>query len=405
MTQSGGTLPYEKVYLHTDGRRVPALVALSQLSADPVLGIVIVLDISDLKATQDALMERTQAAERAEAAKAMFLSSVSHELRTPLHTMLGHVRLMRKRASGEDLQQLKVVERSSAHLLRLIEDLLEYNHTTVAPERLEPDVVMLDGFLGSLQLISSALTADTDNQFFMQMSEDLPTSMVVDEVRLTQVLRILMDNACKYTRAGSLIFSLSFDGVKRFVDGVERCNLRFSIEDNGRGIDADDVAHIFEPLYRGSNAADLHGLGLGLAIAARWIKRMGSTIALETSRGLGSHFSFVLDLAVSFEAVPPSRELLRKGGFTPQSVLAIVRLNPLPQDDLNTLGELINMGRLGRLRDWAQALERRHPQHQEAAAAVGELAANADLDALEKLHGRWAALGCLNESNTTQSKE
>jgi anti-sigma regulatory factor (Ser/Thr protein kinase) len=286
-------------------------------------------------------------------------------------------------------------------LLRLIEDLLEYNHTTVAPERLEPDVVMLDGFLSSLQLIASALTADTDNQFFMQMSDDLPTSMVLDEVRLTQVLRILLDNACKYTRAGSLIFSLSCEGVKRTVDGVERCNLRFSVEDNGRGIDADDVAHIYEPLYRGRNAADLHGLGLGLAIAARWIKRMGSTIVLETSRGFGSNFSFILDLPVSFEAVPPSRELLRKSPLSPQSAQATVCLHPLPQQDMDTLGELINMGRLGRLRLWAQSLERRYPQHRDAAVAVGELAANADLDALEKLHGRWAALGCLNESNTT----
>lgn len=405
MTQSGGTLPYEKVYLHTDGRRVTALVALSQLSIAPVRGIVIVLDISDLKATQSALMERTQAAEHAEAAKTLFLSSVSHELRTPLHTMLGHVRLMRKKASGEDLQQLSVVERSSTHLLRLIEDLLEYNHTMVAPERLEPDGVMLDGFLSSVQLIASAVTADSDNQFFMQLSDELPTTMVVDEVRLTQVLRILMDNACKYTRAGSLIFSLSCEGVKRAVDGVERCNLRFSVEDNGRGIDPADVAHIYEPLYRGSNAADLHGLGLGLAIAARWIKRMGSTIVVETSRGFGSNFSFVLDLAVSFEAVPSSRELLRKSPLSPQSAQATVHLHPLPQEDLNTLGELINMGRLGRLRDWAQALEMRYPQHRKAAVAVGELAANADLEALEKLHGRWAAMGCLNESNTTLPEE
>jgi hypothetical protein len=246
---------------------------------------------------------------------------------------------------------------------------------------------------------------NSDNQFFMQMSDALPTTMLVDEVRLTQVLRILMDNACKYTRAGSVIFSLSCDGVKRTVGGVERCNLRFSVEDNGRGIDAVDLAHIFEPLYRGSNAADLPGLGLGLAIAARWIKRMGSTIALETSRGLGSNFSFVLDLAVSFEDVQPARELLRKGTFSSQSAPATVQLHPLSPEDIKTLGELINMGRLGRLRDWVQALERRYPQHREAFVAVGELAANADLDALERFHARWAAVVSPDESNITQAEE
>jgi PAS domain S-box-containing protein len=397
MAQNGGNLPYEKTYLHADGHRVPALVALSRLSSEPTRGIVIVLDISDLKSTQSALLERTRAAERAEAAKTLFLSSVSHELRTPLHTMLGHVRLMRKKASGEDLQQLSVVERSSTHLLRLIEDLLEYNHSTIAPERLEPEVVVVRGFLANLQLIGNAATVDSDNQFFLQLSDGLPATLVVDEVRLTQVLRILIDNACKYTRAGVLIFSLSMEGELRLVDGTQRCGLRFSVEDNGRGIDAADVRHIFEPLRRGSNATDLHGLGLGLAIAAQWIERMGSTIGVETSRGFGSHFSFLLDLEVGFEAVPSKRELLfgiHSLLQTPQAKLSFL---PLPEEDIHALGELIRMGRLGRLRDWAHALEMRHPQHRDAAVVVGELAANADLDALEKLHGRWAALSYQEE--------
>jgi len=400
MKQHGGSLPYEKEYLHADGHRVPALVALSQLSAEPVRGIVIVVDISDLKATQGELLirnaqllERSQTAERAEAAKALFLSSVSHELRTPLHTMLGHVRLMRKKASGEELQQLQVVEHSSTHLLRLIEDLLEYNHSSTSPERLEPELVVLDGFLESLGLIGEATTAHSDNQFFIQLGDDLPAALVVDEGRLTQVLRILMDNACKYTRTGVVIFSLSQEGERRHVDGTERCSLRFSVEDNGRGIDAADVEQIFEPLKRGSNAADTHGQGLGLAIAAQWIARMGSRIAVQTLRGIGSEFSFVLDLEVSFDALPLKRELSHSAPLAPPSSRDALSLQPLAEGDLLTLGELIHMGRLGRLRDWAVALESRCPQHREAVLLVRELAGNADLDALEALHGRWAAMG------------
>jgi PAS domain S-box-containing protein len=410
MLHGGGSLPYEKSYLHADGHRVPALVALSQLSAEPLRAIAIVVDISDLKATQRELqrsnaqlLERSQAAERAEAAKTLFLSSVSHELRTPLHTMLGHVRLMRKAASGEDLQQLSVVERSSTHLLRLIEDLLEYNHATISPDRLEPELVVMEGFLASLQLIGSATTADTGNQFFIQLSDELPAAMVVDEARLTQVLRILIDNACKYTRAGALIFSLSCDGERRQVDGADWCRMRFSVEDNGRGIDASDVQRIFEPLQRGRNAEGLPGLGLGLAIATQWVQRMGSRITLETRRGLGSHFAFVLDLAVSFDAVPSKHDALRGLPHAVPAQQALL-LHALPDDDLNTLGELIRMGRLGRLRDWAQALKLRHPQHREAADSVAELAANADLDALEILHARWASLDAQSQTNQLQGK-
>jgi len=216
---------------------------------------------------------------------------------------------------------------------------------------------------------------------------------VVDEGRLTQVLRILIDNACKYTRNGVVIFSLSQEGERRHVDGTERCSLRFSVEDNGRGMDAADVGQIFEPLKRGSNAADTHGQGLGLAIAAQWIARMGSRIGVHTLRGIGSEFSFVLDLEVSFEAVPLARGLLHSPPLAPQCPIATLTLQPLPEVDLRALGELIRMGRLGRVRDWAIALESRCPQHREAVLLVGELAGNADLDALEALHGRWAAMG------------
>lgn len=410
MMQSGGSLPYEKEYLHADGHRVSALVALSQLSTEPARGIVIVLNISDLKATQKELLAsnaellaRSEVAERAEAAKTLFLSSISHELRTPLHTMLGHVRLMRKKASGEDLQQLSVVERSSTHLLRLIDDLLEYNHSTLAPEQLEPEMVMLDGFLASLQLIGEAAIDGSDNQFFIQLGDDLPDTMVVDEGRLTQVLRILIDNARKYTRHGVVIFSLALTGDRRSVNGTDRCSLCFSVEDNGRGMEAADVPRIFEPLHRGSNSADAQderqGLGLGLAIAAQWIERMGSRITVQTTPGVGSSFSFVLDLAVGCEVLPVKQRLLRASHGSMDHPQATVLCFPLTARDLDTLCELIHMGRLGRLRDWANTLAMRYPQHQGAAGLVDKLASEADIVALETLYARWAAIGSQDNPN------
>jgi PAS domain S-box-containing protein len=140
LLRTGVCTPYEKKYVKADGTLVDVLVALAHLPAAGYQILAIVVDISALKAAQARLnevnaqlLERTRQAEGAEAAKTLFLSSVTHELRTPLHTMLGHVQLMRKEASGDLLQQLSVVERSSVHLLRLIEDLLEYNHSTIRP--------------------------------------------------------------------------------------------------------------------------------------------------------------------------------------------------------------------------------------------------------------------------------
>jgi hypothetical protein len=82
-----------------------------------------------------------------------------------------------------------------------------------------------------------------------------------------------------------------------------------------------------------------------------------------------------------------------------------LHLHPLPQKDLNALGELIHMGRLGRLRDWAHALDMRYPQQREAALRVTALAGNADMDALVALHGRWAALGSQEQSNQNKRED
>jgi PAS domain S-box-containing protein len=399
MQATGGSLPYEKEYLHADGSQVSALVALSLLSKNPTRGVAIVVDISDRKAAQNALVqansqlqERTLQAERAEAAKTLFLSSVSHELRTPLHTVLGYVRLLHKQTSGDVQQQLGVVEHSSSQLLKLIDDLLEFNHTTIAPERLEPEDVELQGFLANLESIGSVAAADSGNRFVCHLGSGLPSAIVVDERRLVQVLRILIDNACKYTRAGTVTLSLSAEQLLRKVDGALRCRLRFAVSDTGRGITKSDIRRIFEPLNRGSDVSDRPGLGLGLAIAEHWIARMGGCIAVESAPGLGSEFSFVLELDSRFEAGPAPREKWPDTRSATQVHDTPAQLQVLPADLLESLGKLIHMGRLGRLHEWAKDLQEQYPAHRNAAQQVAYLASHAEVDALIALYRRWAAL-------------
>jgi hypothetical protein len=96
---------------------------------------------------------------------------------------------------------------------------------------------------------------------------------------------------------------------------------------------------------------------------------------------------------------------MRSDLLSPQSTQAALPIHPLLQVDLQTLSDMINMGRLGRLRDWAQSVGLRYPQHQQAMELVGELASNADLEALDKLHGRWVALGSLEDQNISQAEE
>jgi PAS domain S-box-containing protein len=391
---TGCSPAFERPMLRPDGTVVYLLIAVVLQPDSIERALVIALDMTESKSSQAQLLElnaqlekRTVQAERAEAVKALFLSSISHELRTPMHTILGYVRLLRKKAQAEEDEQLAIVERRGTHLLRLIDDLLEFNHTAVAPDNLRMEFMDMDGFVRSLESMFCAMAEQTGNQFHLQLPKVLPLGIVQDEGRLVQVLRILMDNACKYTTEGHITLSLD---SQQWADAEGRCRLSFAVQDSGRGIVDADAMYIFEPMRRGQNADDRPGLGLGLAIAAQWIQRMGSRIEVQSQVGVGSCFRFELLLEATFEVVPRWRE--------PQTLLPALREvreiaegPTLPEDELVMFGQLINMGRMGRLGTWARELAANHPELQAVADQVASLAAMAEVDALERLYQRSRA--------------
>lgn len=234
----------------------------------------------------------------------------------------------------------------------------------------------------------SAMAEQSGNQFHLQLAKVLPVGIVQDEGRLVQILRILVDNACKYTRHGHI--TLTVDSPSQ-LDEDGTCRLFFAVQDSGRGIDQADREHIFEPLRRGSNAEDRPGLGLGLAIAEQWIQRMGGRIEVQSQLGVGSCFSFELVQQAVFEVVSRWGELRRLQPMPRQlsQPPGQAELPPLPADELAMLGELISMGRLGRLGSWARELGAKHPALRALAEQLASHAANAEVDALERMYRRW----------------
>jgi len=393
---SGGTAPYEQPMLRADGTLVHLLLAVAPLPDTQDRALVIALDISKQKDTQAQLLQinsqlevRTLEAEHAQAVKTLFLSSISHELRTPLHTILGYVRLLRKKALAEDAlaedaQQLGIVERRATYLLRLIDDLLEFNHTLLAPENLHEDDVNLQGFVRCLGAMFSKLARQSGNTFSMTLAPDLPAGVVLDEGRLEQVLRILVDNACKYTSEGSIALSLSGQPLPHRPGHI--C-LAVSLEDTGRGMAEEDIAHIFEPLRRGSNAQDRPGLGL--AIARQWVERMGGQLQVHSTLGRGSRFCFALVLQDALPPPPSAPALQTSAEAAGPALYVPMNQPPLSEADLAMLGQLIGMGRMGRIGTWARQLAASKPALQDVAEHLAGLAANAEVDKLERLYQNW----------------
>lgn len=258
-----------------------------------------------LEQANAALTLRSCQAEEACAAKSRFLSSVSHELRTPLHTILGYVRLLRKEAGGEVGRQLAIVERSSAQLLKLIDDLLEFNREAQQGEMLQAEALALGDLVAQLKHTGHLMAQEGGNRFSVAVADDLPAAVWADEQRLLQVVQNLLGNACKYTRNGTVTLRINCDERARRAPDNGGYRLHFAVEDSGVGIAPQDLERIFDVFNRGTTDHGQPGLGLGLAIARQWVMAMGGELQVASELGQGSRFFFSLELPGA-TALPPA---------------------------------------------------------------------------------------------------
>ena len=236
-------------------------------------------------------------AESANRAKSTFLSNMSHELRTPLNAVIGFSRLMARAGSLSDEQRrnLEIINRAGNHLLTLINDVLtlskidaghlQLNEQDVNPRLLLNDVV--DLLLPRAGQAGLALTLET---------QGLPPAVRVDAIKLRQVLLNLISNAIKFTAQGGVrVLARAGRGD---ADGGA-ATIAFEVSDSGIGIAPDDQQRIFEPFVQMDTPARTAGTGLGLTITRQYLQLMGGALALESSPGQGTRFSFTLTLATA----------------------------------------------------------------------------------------------------------
>lgn len=255
--------------------------------------------------------EQLRTARETEKLKDEFIGMVSHELRTPLTVFLGAVRVARTPGiTGEDIQELlKEAEQSAVSLGDILENLIELsryqsNRLTLATEPL--DIVSL------VRECVETQKARLDNHVFaLDIREGLAPAEA-ERTRIRQVLRNLLDNAAKYSAAGTEIRA----SVRQEGD-----NLVIGVSDNGRGISEANLETLFQPFQRLEGTSLVKGLGLGLLVCRRLVEAHGGRIWCESGPGQGAAFYFTLPLAPSraqavdipasrrsSEAIPPVRE-------------------------------------------------------------------------------------------------
>ena len=241
-------------------------------------------DITELKETEAMLIEAKEKAETADRLKSAFLANMSHEIRTPLNAIVGFSSLMGETGDIEEKRQyMAIIEENNDLLLQLISDILDLSKIEA----------------GTFDFVEKELDVNVlceDIVRFMKMKakpgvevlfdHHLPECRIVsDRNRLNQVIANFVNNAIKFTTAGS---------IRVGYNKVDETHLRFYVADTGLGIEPEMQAQIFDRFIKLNTF--VHGTGLGLSISKSIIEQLGGTIGVDSEPGKGSCFWFVLPI-------------------------------------------------------------------------------------------------------------
>ena len=243
-----------------------------------------------------ALEERTREAEDASRAKSMFLANISHEIRTPINAVLGFCNLLQRGALlPRQRDYVAKINGAGISLLRLINDLLDFSKNEAGKLTLETGEFDLRATIRSqIQMVSDAPSA-RDLLIETRIADDIPTTLIGDDLRLSQVLLNLLSNAIKFTERGTITVTAELLGI----DG-DMASIRCAVSDTGIGMTAEQQARLFTSFTQADNSTTRRfgGTGLGLAICRQIIEQMGGWIRVESTPGAGSVFSFMLRLKI-----------------------------------------------------------------------------------------------------------
>ncbi len=240
-------------------------------------------------------------------AKSVFLANISHELRTPLNSIDGfiHLLLRQDNLSNDQSLYLQTIRKSSAHLLALINDVLDFSKIDAGKLELDKASFDLEEAIFDVMDMLSPLAAQKHINMAFYFADNVPPQVIGDALRFKQILTNLISNAIKFTPDGEIIVRARMEH-----DDIGQCHLHFSVQDSGIGLSGTDRKRLFESFSQGdaSVTRQFGGTGLGLAISKQLVSLMHGQICFEDNQERaptekGSTFWFTAQFEVDEEEI------------------------------------------------------------------------------------------------------
>ncbi|WP_374469753.1 ATP-binding protein [Phenylobacterium sp.] len=280
------------------------------------------------------LAEARDEARRAQSAASAFLATMSHEIRTPMNGVLGMAQLLKRdETDPRQAQRIDTLIDSGKYLMGILNDILDISKIDAGHMEIVRGAEDLQLFLDRLVGFWGGRAQEKGVRLGLQVQEGLPEFVLVDALRLRQVLFNLMGNALKFTEQGAVDVLVAAEPY-----GQGAVWLRISVRDTGPGIRPEKLARLFHRFTQlDETDARSGGTGLGLAIARQLTELMGGRISAESTPGEGSvfHVELPVEIATRPRAVEPEAE-----ADAPAGALMVLAVDDNPVN-LQVIGQLL----------------------------------------------------------------
>ncbi|MCK5147760.1 PAS domain S-box protein [bacterium] len=249
-------------------------------------------DITEQVHAQAELKKAKELAEDANKAKGLFLANMSHEIRTPMNAILGFAEIIENQTTDSSIKAFTTnIQSAGKTLLQLINEILDLSRIESGRLELQPGYCNIKSLINDIANLFSFQMKEKSIRFTLDVQKNVPSALLLDIDRLKQIFLNLIDNAVKFTQAGTIEIRV---GIVDLRDSI--VDIKIEIQDTGKGIPSSQQNRIFESFMQveGQDQAKYGGTGLGLSIVKQLVEMMNGTILLRSEPGKGSTYTITL---------------------------------------------------------------------------------------------------------------